>query len=251
MLSRNQMKLLRSLQRKKDRQQERLFVVEGGKPVAELLASNWPLHSLYLGEDFAAAHAALLQHTPVTLCSAEELTAAGTLASNRDAIAIARMPDEAPTIALEQGEWVLALDRINDPGNLGTLLRIADWYGIRCVVCSPDTVELYNPKVISASMGSFLRVSVHYQPLADWLADLPTGTQVLGAYLQGESVHALPAMDGGGVLLMGSEAHGIAPQLTNYVTRQITIPAFGAAESLNVAVATAIICDNLRRTGRH
>ena len=248
MLSKNQMRLLRSLQRKKERQQERLFVVEGGKPVAELLASGWPLHSLYLSEDFAAAHADLLQDWPVTLCSADELAAAGSLVSNRDALAIARMPDETSLSAPEPGEWVLALDRINDPGNLGTLLRIADWYGIRRVVCSPDTVELYNPKVISASMGSFLRVSVHYQPLTDWLTALPAGCQVLGAYLAGESVHALAALEAGGVLLMGSEAHGIAPELAARVTRKITIPAFGAAESLNVAVATAIICDNLRRS---
>lgn len=249
MLSKSQLKLLRSLQRKKDRQQQQLFLVEGGKPVAELLASGWPLHSLYVSEDYAASQAALLAQTQVSavVCSAEALTTAGSLVSNREAIAVARMPQEQPAPAPQAGEWVLALDRINDPGNLGTLMRIADWYGITHLVCSPDTVDLYNPKVLSASMGSFLRVQLHYQPLDSWLASLPAEVAVLGAYLEGESVHQLTDADKGGVLLMGSEAHGIAPELAERVTRKVTIPAYGAAESLNVAMATAIICDNLRR----
>lgn len=251
MLSKNQLKLLRSLQRKKDRQQQQLFLVEGGKPVTELLASDWSMHSLFVSEDYAASQADLLAQTqvPAVVCSAEALTAAGSLTSNREAIAVAHMPDEQSAPRPQAGEWMLALDRINDPGNLGTLIRIADWYGIDHVLCSPDTVELYNPKVLSASMGSFLRVQLHYQPLDSWLASLPTEVAVLGAYLDGESVHQLSDVAQGGVLLMGSEAHGIAPELAARVTRKVTIPAFGAAESLNVAMATAIICDNLRRLG--
>lgn len=251
MLSKNQLKLLRSLQRKKDRQQQQLFLVEGGKPVTELLASDWSVHSLFVSADFAASQGELLAQSVVqpVVCSAEALTAAGSLASNREAIAVVQMPDEQPAPRPQAGEWMLALDRINDPGNLGTLIRIADWYGIDHVLCSPDTVELYNPKVLSASMGSFLRVQLHYQPLDSWLASLPTEVAVLGAYLDGESVHQLSDVAQGGVLLMGSEAHGIAPELAARVTRKVTIPAFGAAESLNVAMATAIICDNLRRLG--
>ena len=248
MLSKNQSKLLRGLQRKKIRQEQGLFLVEGGKPVAELLASNWPLHSLYVSEAFAATHTALLERckAAVTSCTPDELAAAGTLVSNRDAIAVAHMP--APAVPVSgQGQWTLALDRINDPGNLGTLLRIADWYGIDQLVCSEDTVDLYNPKVISASMGSFLRVSLVHTDLHAWLAGLPEQTPVLGAYLTGTSVHQLSGDLQAGVLLMGSEAHGIDAGLESLVTQKITIPSFGAAESLNVAVATAIICDNLRR----
>lgn len=249
MLSKSQSKLLRSLQRKKIRQEQGLFLVEGGKMVAEVLAAGWPVHSLYVSEDYASAEQAqLLACTaPVTLCSAEALSAAGSLVSNRDAIAVLQMPPEPKQTQPQPDQWTLALDRINDPGNLGTLLRIADWYGIHTVVCSPDTVDLYNPKVISASMGSFLRVRVSYQPLARWLATLPADTPVLGAYLDGQSVHRLSPQQAGGVLLMGSEAHGIAAELAPFVTNKITIPAFGGAESLNVAVATAIICDNLKR----
>ncbi len=251
MLSKNQSKLLRSLQRKKNRQEQGLFLVEGGKIVSELLRSGWPLHSLYVSDDFAAAQAGQLEHcqVPVTRCAAEELTAAGTLVSNRDAIAIARIPESVEPIA-GAGQWVLALDRINDPGNLGTLLRIADWYGITQLVCSADTVDLYNPKVINASMGSFLRVGVAHLDLEGWLADLPESVSVLGAYLEGDSVHELQPGLQGGVLLMGSEARGIAADLERFVTHRVTIPAFGAAESLNVAVATAVICDNLRRIGQ-
>lgn len=248
MLSKNQSKLLRSLQRKKNRQEQGLFLVEGGKIVSELLESGWPLHSLYVSDDFAAAQTVALAGSgvPVTYCSSDELAAAGTLVSNRDAIAIVRMPGSTvPEIS--PGQWVLALDRVNDPGNLGTLLRIADWYGIRQLVCTTDTVDLYNPKVINASMGSFLRVAVTHLDLHDWLARLPAETEVLGAYLNGNSVHQLPGSLRGGVLLMGSEAHGVDAGLEPFVTRRITIPSFGGAESLNVAVATAVICDNLRR----
>lgn len=245
MLSKNQIKLLRSLQRKKNRQQEGLFLVEGGKAVLELLASGWPLHSLYVSEEFAAAHQEVLPQSAIR-CSAEGLAAAGTLVSNRDALAVALIAEQTDC-RHQPGQWTLVLDRINDPGNLGTLLRIADWYGIKQIICSPDTVDVYNPKVINASMGSCLRVQVAYQPLEQWLVELPAGTPVLGAYLDGESVHHLLPMVDGGVLLMGSEAHGLASGLASLVTQRITIPAFGTAESLNVAVATAVICDNLKR----
>lgn len=118
------------------------------------------------------------------------------------------------------------------------------------MLCSPTTAELYNPKVIAASKGSFLRVAVSYQPLDEFLAQLPSTTAVLGAYLDGESVHQLTPPPTGGVLLLGSEAQGISPPLAKRVTRRITIPSFGAAESLNVGVAAAIICDNLKRLNR-
>lgn len=244
MLSKNQSKLLRSLQRKKIRQQEGLFLVEGGKAVRELLAGNWPLHSLYVSQKFAADVAIPAGIQPV-VCTPEALAAAGSLVTNRDAIAVAKiLPEAAPQ--QQSGEWTLALDGINDPGNLGTLIRIADWYGIRQLVCSPDTVDVYNPKVIAASMGSFLRVRTYYRPLGDWLDNLQN-VPVLGAYLEGTSVHQLPPISSGGVLLMGSESHGISAELAERISCRVTIPSFGGAESLNVAMATAVLCDNLAR----
>lgn len=249
MLSKNQAKTLRALHKKKFRREQGLFLVEGEKVVAELLASDWSVQALYATPSFASRYAELIQQSGVAIteCTAEELTAVSTLVSNDAALAVVRCPMTADTPPPAAGEWLLALDDINDPGNLGSLLRIADWYGIRRMVCSPQTTELYNPKVITASKGSFLRVQVNYQPLDAFFDALPTGTQVLGAYLDGESIHTFQPQQRGGIVLLGSEAHGISDALATRVTQRITIPAFGAAESLNVAVAAAVLCDNLRR----
>ena len=251
MLSKNQIKRIRALHRKKNRREQGLFLVEGEKMVAELLASSWPIESLYATEEFTHQYAAAITHKRANVfpATANNLATVGTLVTNNAAIAIVPIPTtaESPSPAQMQDEWVLALDSINDPGNLGALLRVADWYGIRHIVCSPNTAELHNPKVISASKGSFLRVTTHYLALEDYFRSLPSDTTVLGAYLEGDNIHTYSPSSQGGVLVMGSEAHGIHPSLAPYITHPITIPAFGQAESLNVAIATAIICDNLRR----
>lgn len=249
MLSKNQAKSLRALHRKKTRRELGLFLVEGEKVVAELLASNWQVESLYATAEFINAYKNLIKQTNVLLleCSAEELTSVSTLVSNTAALAVVKTPEQKFKPLEGSKAWVLALDGINDPGNLGSLLRIADWYGIEQVVCSPTTAELYNPKVITASKGSFLRIAVSYQPLDTFFNQLPANTEVLGAYLEGESIHDLQPNPQGGVILLGSEAQGISDELSARITRKITIPAFGAAESLNVGVAAAVICDNLKR----
>ncbi|WP_404419209.1 TrmH family RNA methyltransferase [Marinospirillum sp.] len=250
MISKNQAKTLRALHKKKYRREYQQFLVEGEKSVVELLASGWPLQQLFASEEFLRAHASLIADIPekVTSATANELTQLGTLVSNQAALAIVQIPEEQ-SLNWQPGEWLLALDQINDPGNLGTILRIADWYGIRKVMCSPGTADLYNPKVIAASKGSFLRVQVSYQPLEPFLQSLPEKASVLGAFLEGESIHRLQLADPGqgGVLVMGSEAQGISAEVAALINRQVTIPAFGAAESLNVGVATAILCDNLKR----
>ncbi len=138
----------------------------------------------------------------------------------------------------------MALESINDPGNLGAIIRIADWYGIEKILCSSDTVDFYNPKVIAASMGSFLRVQVQYGDLSELLKN--TALPVLGAFLDGTNVHKFQ-FPTEGILVIGSEAHGISPALEKIVTEKITIPRTGKAESLNAAIATAIICDNWLR----
>jgi len=229
-----------------------LFLVEGEKVIAELLAAaDWQLQSLYATAEFINAYKSLIKQAGVVLveCSAEELTSVSTLVSNTAALAVVKTPEQAPVMQFNNNSWVLALDGINDPGNLGSLLRIADWYGIEQVVCSPTTAEVYNPKVIAASKGSFLRVGLSYQPLDDFFNQLPANTAILGAYLEGESIHQLEACPRGGVILLGNEAQGISQALAARVTRKITIPTFGAAESLNVGVAAAVICDNLKRLG--
>src|SRR5699024_2861403 len=246
MLSKNQAKNIRALHRKKERREQGLFLVEGEKIVAELLASNWRIEALYATSEFIAAYQTRLlpQNIDAVPCRAQTLASVCTLSSNNAALAVVQ---QAPAHIKTDASWVLALDNINDPGNLGSLLRIADWYGIQQLVCSPNTVELYNPKVINASKGSFLRVAVQQQALPEYFASLPADKPIYGAYLDGESIHRISPSKTSGVVLLGSEAHGISPELAAFVTHKITIPAFGAAESLNVGVAAAVICDNLRR----
>lgn len=248
MISQKWSKLVRSLQQKKYRKAEQLFFVEGEKAVLELLASPWQVEAVFATDNFLQRYpqqvkaAALVQQ-----CSAEELVKVGTFASNDAALAVVKMPAPSDFVPPSHG-FVLVLDQINDPGNLGTIIRIADWYGIKHIVCSLDTADCYNPKVIAAAKGSFLRVQLHYQALQPLLAQakLP----VYGAYLGGESVHQLELEQAGGFIVLGNEANGISAELEQVISRKITIPAFGDAESLNVSIAAAVICDNLRRLSK-
>ncbi|EMR04300.1 putative methyltransferase [Cesiribacter andamanensis AMV16] len=195
---------------------------------------------------FLEEHADILSQKPLQLqeASPTELDALGTLQTNHTALAVVEMQPNLPLQA-GPGEWALLLEEVGDPGNLGTIIRIADWYGIRKLICSPGTVDFYNPKVVTSSKGSFTRVQAYYTELLPFLEQqrLP----VYGADLQGEPVHSF-AFPEGGYLLMGSEAHGISPLVAAKLSGRLTIPAYGQAESLNVAIATAIICDNLRRS---
>ncbi|CAM3676473.1 TrmH family RNA methyltransferase [Rheinheimera salexigens] len=245
MISQKWSKLIRGLHQKKQRKIEQCFIVEGEKAVLELLASNWQITALFATERFLQQHAsAVTELTLVQSCSADELAKVGTFSSNDAALAVVAMP-EAQAFSLAEPAWILVLDQINDPGNLGSIIRIADWYGIKHIVCSTDTADMYNPKVIAAAKGSFLRVNLYYQDLAPVLAQQLQ--PVYGAYLGGESVHSLTLKQPGGFIVMGNEANGISAELSPLITKKITIPAYGAAESLNVGIATAIICDNLCR----
>lgn len=248
MISNKWLKLIKSLHLKKYRKAEQLFFVEGEKAVLEVLASDWQVSALFATDHFLQQHETVAAKADlVQQCSSDELVKAGTFSSNDAALAVVKIPASADFTAHRSG-WVLVLDQVNDPGNLGTIIRIADWYGIRHIVCSPDTADCYNPKVIAAAKGSFLRVQLHYQPLPALLA---TSTlPVYGAYLGGESVHSLTLVQNGGFIVLGNEANGISTELEGAVSRKITIPAFGQAESLNVGIAAAVICDNLLRLSR-
>ena len=151
---------------------------------------------------------------------------------------------ENRAFGIDKDELVIALDDVRDPGNLGTIIRIADWYGIKKLVLSPQTAEFYNPKVLQASMGSFTRVSFFYEKLETVFERWKR--PVYGAFLEGENLHQLTRLDPG-IILMGNESKGISSELKPWVTQKVTIPGFGHAESLNVAIATAIICDNFKR----
>ena len=245
MLSKARIKYIKSLQLKKYRLEEQRFTVEGEKSVLELLQSDFSTESLIGSPDFFDRQSDRLKgFTGERLQVSEKVLAElGFYQSNKAVLAIALMKPNVE-FGVSKGEFVLMLDDIRDPGNLGTIIRIADWYGIYKIIASRETADFYNPKVLQASMGSFTRISIYYADLELYLKNI--GIPVLGTFLDGEDVHKM-SWGKEGIILIGNEAHGISPLLESMVTRKITIPRFGQAESLNAAVATAIICDNLRR----
>ena len=230
MLSKNEIKEIRALGQKKFREERGLFVVEGEKLVEEALRSGFDVVAHYRVEDIGE----------------ETMGRISQLTHPSPALAVVRRPAPVEPV-IGSDELVLALDGVRDPGNLGTILRIADWFGIRQVLASPDTVECYNPKVVQATMGAIFRVRVHY---CDLPKALPAGLPVYGTFLEGDNIYQVP-LTRGGILVMGSEADGISPEVAAAVDRKLFIPPFPAdahtSESLNVAVATAICCSEFRR----
>lgn len=247
MISKNNAKYLKSLQIKKYRKAEQRFLVEGWKNVEETLKSDYQVEKVFATPEFLEKNFDLLKSKNVDCHEADEkeLVAAGSYQSNDGSIALVKMQDFRFLPSDLKGKWTLALDEVRDPGNLGTIIRIADWYGIDTILASEGTTDLYNPKVISSSMGSFTRVQVHYFEDETFLQNLPV--QVFGAFLDGSNIHQHPIKSLEGILLMGNESNGIRDQIAERVQHRISIPSFGGAESLNVAIATAVICDNIRR----
>ncbi|HYG03342.1 MAG TPA: RNA methyltransferase [Chryseosolibacter sp.] len=242
MLSKATIKYIKSLQVKKYRKQEQSFVIEGAKTVQELLASDFEVLRLFATESFLSENR-VPSGIDVLEVKESELDNIGGFQTNNGALAIARMKANQPP-AIQRQSFVLVLDDIRDPGNLGTIIRTADWYGINQIVASNETADFYNSKVITSTMGSFTRVNIHYTDLEDFLSRAKG--DVYGAYLDGKNVHD-EKFDSGGFILIGNESHGIAPSLEKFVTDKITIPRYGKAESLNAGIATAIICDNIMR----
>ena len=242
MLTRADVSRLRSLREKKERDALGLFVVEGEKVVGELLTAQFPLVELYA----TAAWADRLAVPPsgLRVVTSEEMARISHYPTPSSVLALGKIerPALAPT-TLAQG-LTLALDGIQDAGNLGTLLRVADWFGFDRVLASFDCVDFFNQKVINASMGSFSRVPFFSVPLDTTLSRIPI--PVLGCELAGDDVHQLPALNEA-VVVIGSEGRGLSPEIRSCVTHFVTIPRYGSAESLNAGVAAAIVCDNLRR----
>lgn len=245
MLSKARIKFIKSLQLKKYRKQEQCFTVEGEKSVLEVLNSGLHVQELYATAGFMERNRpALSRFTGIAVQVQEsELAAVGEYATNNAALAIVAIPENVRPVAGSE-EFVLMLDDIRDPGNLGTIIRTADWYGITNIIASEETADVYNSKVIQSSMGSFTRAKIYYTNLVDFLTDnkLP----VIGTFLNGEDAHTF-TYGSGGILVIGNEANGISDAVDRFVTQRITIPRYGKAESLNAAIATAIILDNIRR----
>jgi RNA methyltransferase, TrmH family len=247
MLSKNQIKYLRSLQQKKTREELGLFVAEGEKTVTELFRSPFiEVAEVYALEEWIRSNeipGKVITH----VLSPAQLGQVSSLSAPQPVLAVARIPfSSAEEITLKK-ELVIALDEVRDPGNMGTIIRIADWFGISLIVCSGGCVDAFNPKVVQSTMGSIGRVRIYHTDLARFLdRSVGDGATVYGALLKGQNIYSaslsIPA-----ILLMGNESKGISPEVLKYVSRPVTIPSFGNAESLNVAVATAILCSEFRR----
>ena len=247
MISKNQLKLIQSLEQKKQRKKSGLFLVQGEKNVAELFASDFDIVNLFATVDYINQHAATLREQSLVERTIEAtpdaLQKAGTLKTNNSVIAIVKC--KAFTVpSIQDNELILVLDQVGDPGNLGTIIRVADWYGIQRIICSPDCADLYNPKVIAATMGSFARVQVSHTELPEYLA--AQNKPIYGAFLEGENIHK-SQLANSAFIVMGSESHGISEAVAKVITDKVTIPNFGQGESLNVAMATGIILDNFKR----
>jgi TrmH family RNA methyltransferase len=246
MLTKTEINRLRSLREKKTREEIGLYVIEGTKIITELLTAKHPLLELYATPAWENPMLEKNGTIPtVHIIAPEEMARISHFPTPSPVFAIGKI--ERPILdpaTLNQG-FTLMLDGIQDAGNLGTLLRIADWFAFDRVVASTDCVDVFNQKVINASMGSFSRVKF-------FSADLPSAltavsAPVLGCDLAGDDVHTLPLLRDA-IVAIGSEGRGLSPAVRKHVSRFVTIPRFGAAESLNAAVAAAIVCDNLRRT---
>lgn len=242
MISKAKIKFIKSLQIKKYRKQEQCFVVEGAKSTRELLLAGFNVALLAGTSDFLDQVRGMLSNVgEVVEVSPVEMKGLGTFQTNETALAVVEMRPNRP-LQVAGNEFGLVLDEIRDPGNLGTIIRTADWFGISKIIASEDTADFYNPKVISASMGSFTRVEVYYTALPSYLQN--SGKVIFGTFLEGEDVHKVD-FGNGGLIVIGNEAHGVSPQVARLVNRRITIPRAGRAESLNAGIATAIVLDNL------
>ncbi|MDR0538280.1 MAG: RNA methyltransferase [Tannerellaceae bacterium] len=248
MLSANKLKYIRSLELKKYRNLHNSFVAEGNKLVAEML----PVLSCKL---LVALPEWIESNSPlpaeeVIPANRKEIDKASFLTSPQDVIAIFDIPSRNIESADPSTDLVLLLDGIQDPGNAGTIIRLADWFGITHIICSPDTADAYSPKTIQASMGATARVSIHYASLPNWLSHHSGNTPIYGAFLDGSNIYTHP-LSPGGILIMGNEGNGIRSSVAPFVTERLFIPSYPphrpTSESLNVAIATALACSEFRR----
>jgi len=238
MLSKNQIKFITGLHQKKYRDEHKLFIAEGLKTVLELLDSSLELHELFTTESLNCS-------AKQTIISGNELKKISTLKTPNKVLGVFRIPESKP---IEANGLIVALDDVRDPGNLGTIIRLCDWFGIKDLVCSKTSADCYNPKVIQSTMGSIVRVNISYIDLIEFFET--TKLPKFGTFMDGQNVYSikLPSM---GILIMGNEANGISNEIENLVDYRIAIPRFGnlqQTESLNVATATAIFLSEFKRS---
>jgi len=252
MLSKNKIKLIQSLNRKKERDESGLFLAEGNKMVEEALRSDYKIETLVSTTLFAAQHPEIQTKANEFIeADRESIQKASLLQNPQEALAIVWQPIlTKPELNLST-ELYLALDFIQDPGNLGTILRIADWFGINTVICSENTVDVYNPKVVQASMGAIFRIKTGYTDLESFLSEASNSqVPVYGTFMDGSNIYK-EELTRNGIIVLGNEGNGISDSVSQLVTKKITIPTFSIntnkSESLNVAIAASICCSEFRR----
>ena len=238
MVSKGQIKLITSLQQKKYREKHGLFVGEGPKVISELKQENLKIHSFFSVNEHEITSEHDFHVTQAELQKISFLKTANT------SLAVFEIPEPKP---IETNGLTIALDAIRDPGNLGTIIRLCDWFGVKQLICSTDTTDCYNPKVVQATMGSLARVAIRYIDIENYLKE--TSLPIYGAFMDGENVYK-KKLSQNAIVVMGNEANGVSETIEKLITKKITIPQFGnqTTESLNVATATAILLSEARRS---
>jgi TrmH family RNA methyltransferase len=234
MFSKSEIKSLNALKIKKYRHSEGLFIAEGPKILHDFLLSGHIPEKVYYTEQYNEAFKELPESV-LQLVTEDELKRVSSLMQPQGCLAVFRIPQYNE---IHESGWIMALDNIQDPGNMGTLIRIADWFGINDIVCSEDTVDCYNPKVVQATMGSLARIKIHYKELSNWLPH--SQRKVFGGVLDGVDIRQIKFPEKG-ILLIGNEGNGISEELLPFIHQGITIPRLGQAESLNAGVAAGIM----------
>lgn len=247
MISKATIKRIHALEMRKYRKNERLFVAEGPKLVNELYMSMKPVYVAALPE-WIASNANLLNNTTYDTLTPDELQKASLLMHPQQVIALFQIPENELNLDLLKDELILMLDGVQDPGNLGTIARVADWFGIRHIICSPDTADIYNPKAVQATMGALARVKFYYTELAMVLSQY--AGPIYGTFLDGNNIYK-EELSRNGIIVMGNEGKGISQRTREMINRRLLIPNYPegtlTTESLNVAIATSIVCAEFRR----
>jgi len=251
MLSKNKIKYIHSLQTKKGRDSENCFIAEGERIFKELINSNCEIIEIIALQEWFEANKLTTKNVPIEFATKDELHAISSLTSPQSVMCLVRIP--APSLSIEKiaKQLVIALDNIQDPGNMGTIIRLANWFGIENILCSNDCVDIYNPKVVQASMGAISKTTIYYCDLGDTLKNYSIKTQnpIYGTFLDGENIYSTHISQPS-IIVFGNEGNGISKSIEKQISSKLTIPSFntnGVVESLNVSIAAAIVCSETRR----
>ena len=252
MISKSLLKQIKSLEQRKFRKESALFVAEGGKTVQDLIDTGIEVKNIIATDEWLKTHK-LNTTAEITVVNDDDMKKASFLRTPQGVLAIFKQPSHEIDYTLPERELCLALDNVQDPGNMGTIIRIADWFGIENIYCSNGSVDIYNPKTVQATMGAIGRVKIHYTNLPELIERLKEKTPVYGTFLDGEDIYSSKLNDRG-IIVMGNEGNGISDECGRLIKERLLIPNYpkerSTSESLNVSVATAIVCSEFRRRAK-